>query len=123
MNFTVEKRDKYSIIKVETEKLGGLISPELKAKFVEVNGLGERNIILNMNNARYCDSSGLSAILVGNRLCKNSNGSFVMCGLSEMVQKLVNISQLGSILNITPTEKEAIDFLLMEEVGRELENE
>lgn len=123
MNFTVEKRDKYSIIKVETEKLGGLISPELKAKFVEVNGLGERNIILNMNNARYCDSSGLSAILVGNRLCKNSNGTFVMCGLSDMVQKLVNISQLGSILNITPTELEAIDFLLMEEVGRELENE
>jgi anti-sigma B factor antagonist len=123
MNFTVEKRDKYSIIKVETEKLGGLISPELKAKFVEVNGLGERNIILNMNNARYCDSSGLSAILVGNRLCKNSNGSFVMCGLSDMVQKLVNISQLGSILNITPSEQEAIDFLLMEEVGRELENE
>ena len=123
MNFTVEKRDKYSIIKVETEKLGGLISPELKAKFVEVNGLGERNIILNMNNARYCDSSGLSAILVGNRLCKNSNGSFVMCGLSDMVQKLVNISQLGSILNITPTEQEAIDFLLMEEIGRELENE
>jgi anti-sigma B factor antagonist len=123
MNFTVEKRDKYSIIKVETEKLGGLISPELKAKFVEVNGLGERNIILNMNNARYCDSSGLSAILVGNRLCKNSNGSFVMCSLSDMVQKLVNISQLGSILNITPTEQEAIDFLLMEEVGRELENE
>jgi anti-sigma B factor antagonist len=103
--------------------LGGLISPELKAKFVEVNGLGERNIILNMNNARYCDSSGLSAILVGNRLCKNSNGSFVMFGLSDMVQKLVNISQLGSILNITPTEIEAIDFLLMEEVGRELENE
>jgi len=61
--------------------------------------------------------------LVGNRLCKNSNGSFVMCGLSEMVQKLVNISQLGSILNITPTEQEAIDFLMMEEVGRELENE
>lgn len=123
MNFTVEKRDKYTIIKVEAEKLGGLISPELKAKFVEVNGLGERNMILNMNNAKYCDSSGLSAILVGNRLCKNSNGSFVMCGLSDMVLKLVNISQLGSILNITPTEQEAVDFLIMEEVSREVENE
>lgn len=123
MNFKAEKHDKYTIIKVETEKLGGLISPELKSKLVEVNGLGERNIVLNMNNARYCDSSGLSAILVGNRLCKNSNGTFVICGLSEMVQKLVNISQLGSILNITPTEQEAIDYLLMEEVGRELENE
>lgn len=123
MNFTVDKRDKYTIITVQADKLGGLISPELKSKFVEINGLGERNIILNMNNAKYCDSSGLSAILVGNRLCRNSNGTFVMCELSEMVEKLVKISQLSSLLNITPTEQEAIDFLIMEEVGREIEND
>lgn len=123
MNFTVEKRDKFTIVKVEADKLGGLISPELKSKFVEINGLGERNIILNMNNTKYCDSSGLSAILVGNRLCRNSNGTFVMCELSEMVDKLVKISQLGSLLNITPTEQEAIDYLIMEEMTKEIENE
>ena len=76
-----------------------------------------------MHNARYCDSSGLSAILVGNRLCKNSNGTFVICHLNDMVSKLIQISQLESILNITPTQKEAVDFVMMEEVGRELDNE
>lgn len=123
MNFTAEIKEKYALVTVQAEKLGGVISPELKAKFVELNSQGVRNIVLNMEKARYCDSSGLSAILVGNRLCKNSHGTFVLCELTDMVQKLVSISQLNSVLNITPTQQEAIDFLLMEEVGRELEND
>lgn len=123
MNFIAEIKDKYTLVTVQAEKLGGIISPELKAKFVELNSQGVRNIVLNMHKARYCDSSGLSAILVGNRLCKNSHGTFVLCELTDMVQKLVSISQLNSVLSITPTQQEAIDFLLMEEVGRELEND
>lgn len=123
MNFSVEVLDKYTIVTIEAEKLGGVISPELKAKFVELNAQGSRSMILNLSKARYCDSSGLSAILVGNRLCKNSHGVFVLCGLTEMVTKLVGISQLDSVLNITPTLQEAKDFLIMEEVSRELEKE
>lgn len=123
MNFSVESFDKYTVVRVEAEKVGGIISPELKAKFVELNAQGVRNIVFNMRKARYCDSSGLSAILVGNRLCKNSNGTFVICELNEMVSKLIQISQLESILSITPTEQEAIDYLLMEEVGRDIDND
>jgi anti-sigma B factor antagonist len=123
MNFSIEQHDKYTLVKVQAEKLGGVISPELKAKFVELNNNGTRNIILDMHSARYCDSSGLSAILVGNRLCRNSHGTFVLCELTDIVKKLVSISQLDSVLNITPTLKEAVDFLIMEEVGREMEND
>ncbi|HAQ72125.1 STAS domain-containing protein [Salibacteraceae bacterium] len=123
MNFSIESFEKYTLVKVEAEKVGGIISPELKAKFVELNAQGVRNIVFDMGNARYCDSSGLSAILVGNRLCKNSNGTFVICHLNEMVSKLIQISQLESILNITPTQQEAIDFVMMEEVGRDLDND
>lgn len=123
MNFSIESFEKYTLVKVEAEKVGGIISPELKAKFVELNAQGVRNIVFDMGNARYCDSSGLSAILVGNRLCKNSNGTFVICHLNDMVSKLIQISQLESILNITPTQQEAIDFVMMEEVGRDLDND
>jgi anti-anti-sigma factor len=123
MNFSVKRADGYSIIKIETDKLGGVLSPELKASFIELKELGEKNIILDLSNVRYCDSSGLSAVLVGNRLCKNENGVFVLCELSEMVAKLVQISQLNSVLNITPTEKEAIDFLLMDKLEKDINNE
>jgi anti-anti-sigma factor len=68
---------------------------------VLVSGKGEKNIILNLKNCHYCDSSGLSAILVANRLCKNAGGTFVLCGLNEAVERLITISQLDTVLSIT----------------------
>ncbi|GAB5539343.1 MAG: hypothetical protein Salg2KO_14460 [Salibacteraceae bacterium] len=123
MNFTITQSEHYSIVAIDADKLGGVLSPELKSKFIELNESGVKNIILNLEKARYCDSSGLSAVLVGNRLCKNSNGTFVLCTLNEMVAKLVQISQLDSVLTITPTEQEAIDFVVMDQVEKGLDSE
>jgi len=123
MNINIEQKENYVIVALAIEKLGGVLSPELKSQFVNLNSQGNKNIILDLSATRYCDSSGLSAILVGNRLCKNSNGTFVIAGAQEMVMKLIVISQLNSILNLVPTVSEAIDFLNMEEVEREIGSE
>ena len=76
-----------------------------------VSGNGEKNIILDLSNARYCDSSGLSAILVANRLCKNANGTFVLTGLNDAVERLITISQLDTVLNITKDVDEAVEMI------------
>ena len=80
-------------------------------------------MIIVRTSTRYCDSSGLSALLVANRLCKSVNGSLVVCGLQEPVQKLVQISQLESVLSITPTPAEAVDLLYMEEIEKDVNKE
>jgi len=119
-NFTVEKRDKFTVVTVGVEKLDSRVSPALKSELVVINGEGERNIIIDMSNCRYCDSSGLSAVLVASRLCRDAEGSFILTGLQDSVEKLVSISQLDSVLTITPTLDEAIQHLYMDEVGRDL---
>ncbi len=120
MKLTIDKKEKCTVICVQEEKLISSIAPELKANFVFLINQGERNLVLDLSATKYCDSSGLSAILVGNRLCKNSNGSFVIAGLQEAVQKLVSISQLESVLNIVPKLEEALDIVIMEELEREV---
>ncbi len=122
MNFEIDKKDKYTLIRSKVEKLDSTVSPLLKSELVVINNNGGRNIIIDLSETRYCDSSGLSAILVGNRLCKNANGSFIVCGLQEPVKKLISISQLDTILNITPSFTEAEDMLFMEEVERDILN-
>jgi anti-anti-sigma factor len=72
-----------------------------------VSGNGEKNIVLDLSKCRYCDSSGLSAILVANRLCKNANGTFVLTGLNDAVERLITISQLDTVLNIAVSVDEA----------------
>ena len=78
------------------------------------------NIILDLTETRYCDSSGLSSVLVANRLCKNDNGTLVLVGLQPSVRKLITISQLESVLQIVPTVSEAIDYLFMESIEKDL---
>lgn len=120
MHFETEQNDRYALINSNVEKLDSTKAPDLKSELVHINKQGFRNVILDLSKTKYCDSSGLSAILVGNRLCKETNGSFVLSGVQDGVQKLISISQLEGVLNITPTIDEAKDLLFMEEVERDL---
>ena len=111
MEFKIDKLDNYTQIEVLIDKLDTHIAPSLKSELVLIAGNGEKNIILDLANCRYCDSSGLSAILVANRLCKNANGVFVLSGLQTAVERLITISQLDTVLNITKTVDEAIEII------------
>jgi len=111
MEFKIEKIDNYTQIEVLIDKLDTHIAPSLKSELVLIAGNGEKNIILDLSNCRYCDSSGLSAILVANRLCKNANGIFVLSGLQTAVERLITISQLDTVLNITKTVEEAVQIV------------
>ncbi|MCD4833233.1 MAG: STAS domain-containing protein [Bacteroidales bacterium] len=118
MEFKIEKLEKYTLIQVMEEKLDTNVAPSLKSELVLISGKGEKNIILDLSNCRYCDSSGLSAILVANRLCKNANGTFVLTGLNDAVDRLITISQLDTVLNIAYSTEEAVDIVNTEEEGR-----
>ena len=100
MSFQIEKKNNYAIIRIKSEKLDTNVAPALKSELVVLNSEGIKNLIIDVSETRYCDSSGLSSILVANRLCRNSGGTFVLTGTQEPVKKLIAISQLDSILNI-----------------------
>ena len=123
MNFIIEDKGRYTLVTSKAEKLDTTCAPELKSELVYLNKTGVRNAIIDLSATRYCDSSGLSALLVANRLCKSVGGSLVVCGLQEPVQKLVQISQLESVLSITPTVAEAVDLLYMEEIEKDVNKE
>lgn len=120
MQFTLDKNDKYVVVKLHEQKLNTLIAAELKSELLLINSQGFSNIVVDLSESMYCDSSGLSAILVGNRLCKNANGVFVVTGLNDAVKKLVQISQLDQVLNIKSSNQEAVEFVLANEMEKNI---
>ena len=116
MHYTLDKNEKYAVIKLHEQKLNTIIAAELKAELLIINSQGFNNMILDLTDTQYCDSSGLSAILVGNRVCRNGSGAFIITGLSEVIKKLISISQLEQVLNITPTLPEAVDLITIDEI-------
>jgi anti-anti-sigma factor len=107
MNFTVINHTDYSIISSEADKLNSLNASELKAAILNLNKENVSNLIIDLSKTSYCDSSGLSALLSANRLCKNSNGKFILTGLQPNVKKMIEIAQLHRVLSITETLEEA----------------
>lgn len=123
MKFAVDKHEKYVLVKLNESKINSLITPQLKSELILINAEGQRNIVLDLSQVKFADSSGLSSLLVGHRLCKNAEGSFIMVGLNDAVSRLITISQLDTVLTIVPTVEEAIDLIFMEEIEKELKKE
>ena len=80
-------------------------------RLVLLNKNGVNNIVIDLSKTRYCDSSGLSAVLTANRLCKDTNGQFVLCGLNTNIQKLIEIAQLDKVLSIAKDAPGALDVI------------
>lgn len=123
MKFTLDKQDQYAILTLDEDNLNSIIAPDLKSEFVFLRNEGVRNLIFDLTNVKYVDSSGLSAILTANRLWKDY-GSYVITGINHpSVEKLIKISRLDTILALIPTVQEAIDYVFMEETERQLAEE
>ena len=123
MKYSVNKKEEYTIFKLQEEKLDSTIAPGLKSEFITLNAEGVKNLILDMSDVRYTDSSGLSSLLVGNRIFSEESGIFIMVALSEHVMKLIKISQLNNVLNIVATLEEAVDAVFLHEIENGLNKE
>ncbi len=123
MKFSIDKQERYSVIKPEEENLNSAVAPQLKSEFVILANEGITNLVLDLSSVKYVDSSGLSAILTARRLWSNL-GTFVVTGVEHAaVKRLVEISKVDSVLTILPTRSEAVDFVFMEELQRDMQAE
>lgn len=118
--FELKKEEKYVLLKLLAAKIDASNALELKQIFLGFKeNRSAKNLILNLSGVKYIDSSGLSAVLVANKVCTEAGGIMILCGVSEHVMKLVKISQLDKILDILPTEEEAVDAVFMKELEKE----
>lgn len=108
MAYPTESKDTFTIVRADIEMLDGASAPELKDKFIALNKAHINHIILDLSKVKYADSSGLSAILVGHRLCRDTNGQLVLFGLKAAVLKIITIAQLNRVLSIAENEDAAL---------------
>lgn len=123
MKYTIDKQEKYSMLRLHEEKMDSSVAPGLKSELITLHAEGVKNIILDLSEVKYTDSSGLSALLVGNRVVQEDGGIFVLACLSDHTTKLIKISQLDSVLNIMSTVEEAIDTVFMHEIEKDLKGD
>ncbi len=123
MKYSIDKQPSYAVMEMEEENINSVISSDLKAEFVMLHTEGVPNLIFDMQNVKYVDSSGLSAILTGQRLWAE-DGVFALANIdSDFVRNLIEISKLDQIFLIFNTLDEATDYVMMDVLEKGLEEE
>ena len=121
MKFSVDKHEKYVVLKLNESKLTNDNTPKLKSEFILLNTEGYCNIVLDLSAVKQCDDSqDLSSLLFGDRLCKKANGLFIVTGINQVVGKILEMSNLDQSLTIVSKVDEATDLIFMEEIEKEL---
>ena len=108
-NFKIDNKDGYSIISMTADRLDLQTTAELRSELVLLAGNQVSNMIIDLSNCNYCDTTGLSAIMIAHRLWKN--GSLVLVGVREGVQSILSIQNFDPKLNIEPDVATAESFI------------
>ncbi len=111
----VKTKESYTLVKVLSEKLDANNAPDLKSEFVFLSSQGVKNIVVDLSQCKYCDSSGLRSILIANRLCDEAIGTLIIAGLHPDVESIFRISMLHTVLLITKSVEEAEELLIKKE--------
>lgn len=112
MNYETKRVGDITVFKLNEKRLDTNISGLLKGEFtmlLKVEGVNK--LIIDLSNVESCDSSGLSAILVANRIISANEGHIRLAAPSEKVQTLIKITQLDRVLPVSESVEQALKEL------------
>jgi anti-anti-sigma factor len=110
MNFETKRVGDITVFKLNEKRFDTNISGLVKGEFtilLKVEGINK--LIIDLSEVETCDSSGLSALLVANRILQANEGKIRLVAPSEKVHTLIKITQLDRVLPVCDTVDDAFE--------------
>lgn len=112
INFETKRIGDIAIFKLNESRFDSQISGLVKGELtILLHAEGIKKLIFDLSEVEYCDSSGLSSILLAYRILQTEDGYIRLASPQKNVAKLIEISQLNRILPIFNSVEEAISDL------------
>lgn len=108
MQFDVKKNGKATVLKLKERKLDASISPELKGEFLILCNPQTKSLVIDLSDVEFCDSSGLSALLIAERKMRENGGVVLLAGVQKKVLSLIKISRLDRSFQIYDSVAQAL---------------
>ncbi len=119
LNISIDYANGVVILRVHEKSLNQDKAPTLKEIIYNEMAKGYVHMIIDLQDVRDVDSSGLGAFLFGKRLANNNGGELVLLHPGKFVQNLLRIAQLTTILKVFDNENAALEFLASPTGGNE----
>lgn len=100
MNLHLEQHNGFGILFIHEERIDAHNSNELKEYLLHLIEQGERNLVVQLEQVRFIDSSGLGALLSGHKNAAAKAGRLVLSNVQKQVLSMFEITRLNTVFDI-----------------------
>ena len=100
MNFETHKNGTSVTLKLKGKRLDSSVSPELKGEFLLLCKPKLESLVVDLAEIDFCDSSGLSALLIAEWKMKEHGGKVRLINVHKKVSSLLKISMLDRVFDV-----------------------
>jgi anti-sigma B factor antagonist len=97
-----------SVVTLDGRIVLGEESKSLREKLKGLIAEGKKQIVLNMENITYIDSTGLGTLVASQVSAKTQGASLKLCNLGRKFQELLQLTKLLTVFEVCNTEAAAV---------------
>ena len=109
MNLQNENKNGTIVIEVKEERLDAHNSGDLKVEMQRLFDDGNKNLLIDLKDVRFIDSSGLGALVSGFKNAISHQGSLKLATLQPQVKSMFELTRLHRVFEIFNTTAEALE--------------
>ncbi|GAB4262296.1 MAG: STAS domain-containing protein [Methylomicrobium sp.] len=100
MNLTQQQIDGVSVLSIDEERIDAHNSGDLKAFLLERIEEGDTHIVVQLQQVKFIDSSGLGALLAGFKHAAAKSGKLSLAAMQPQVLSMFELTRLNRVFEI-----------------------
>lgn len=108
MKMKVSERYEAIVIELKGNVLGGPEANEYSDTIKKFLSEGKKNIVIDLGEVKFMNSSGLGMLISGLTTVNKENGKLKLANVEEKIQSLLVITKLVTIFESYPSVEEAL---------------
>lgn len=96
------------VVLMPTGRLDITTAPQFRTKLQDCIARVSPNVVINLSQVNFIDSSGLAVLVAGMRDADHGKGSFRLCDVHPEAKLVFEVTMMDSVFQIFNTEAEAL---------------
>ena len=109
MELKTSQRGTVTVITLKGNLMGGPDASLLNTRLHELVDSGKTQVVIDLADVQFMNSSGLGLLIGGVSALKNAGGALKIANASEKIASLLTITKLGSVIQTYPSVDIAVE--------------
>ena len=108
MIINIQENTGATLLELREERLDAHNSGDLKNEMLSLFEDGKNQLVIDLKDVRFIDSSGLGALVSGYKNASARNGNLKLCSLQPQVKSMFELTRLHRVFEIYPGADDAL---------------